>query len=222
MPQDNNLMSTNSNSYKSIMKGTAIFGGTQFFAILVNLIRGKLVALFLGPEGMGISSLMMSSMNTIQHFSSLGLNLSIVKEISKAKETGKEEKLLLVISIARALLRITAIIGALFTILFSRFLSNITFGNVDYYWYFILLSIAVFFTTMSNGELSILQGYRAIKKLAYASIIGSFTGLFVGVPLYYWFGYDAIVPAMIVLSLVNFLFYRYTSYKLTIKSIILR
>ena len=48
MPQDNNLMSTNSNSYKSIMKGTAIFGGTQFFAILVNLIRGKLVALFLG------------------------------------------------------------------------------------------------------------------------------------------------------------------------------
>ena len=111
MPQDNNLMSTNSNSYKSIMKGTAIFGGTQFFAILVNLIRGKLVALFLGPEGMGISSLMMSSMNTIQQFSSLGLNLSIVKEISKAKETGKEEKLLLVISIARALLRITAIIG---------------------------------------------------------------------------------------------------------------
>ena len=222
MPQDNNLMSTNSNSYKSIMKGTAIFGGTQFFAILVNLIRGKLVALFLGPEGMGISSLMMSSMNTIQQFSSLGLNLSIVKEISKAKETGKEEKLLLVISIARALLRITAIIGALFTILFSRFLSNITFGNVDYYWYFILLSIAVFFTTMSNGELSILQGYRAIKKLAYASIIGSFTGLFVGVPLYYWFGYDAIVPAMIVLSLVNFLFYRYTSYKLTIKSIIFK
>ena len=137
-------MSTNSNSYKSIMKGTAIFGGTQFFAILVNLIRGKLVALFLGPEGMGISSLMMSSMNTIQQFSSLGLNLSIVKEISKAKETGKEEKLLLVISIARALLRITAIIGALFTILFSRFLSNITFGNVDYYWYFILLSIVPF------------------------------------------------------------------------------
>lgn len=43
-----------------------------------------------------------------------------------------------------------------------------------------------------------------------------------GVPLYYWFGYDAIVPAMIVLSLVNFLFYRYTSYKLTIKSIIFK
>ena len=84
MPQDNNLMSTN--SYKSIMKGAAIFGGTQFFTILVNLIRGKLVALFLGPEGMGISSLMMSSMNTIQQFSSLGLNLSIVKEISKVKK----------------------------------------------------------------------------------------------------------------------------------------
>ena len=70
------------------------------------------------------------------------------------------------------MLRITAIIGALFTILFSRFLSNITFGNDDYRWYFIMLSIAIFFTTMSNGELSILQGYRAIKKLAYVCIIG--------------------------------------------------
>ena len=85
MPQDNNLMSTNSNSYKSIMKGTAIFGGTQFFAILVNLIRGKLVALFLGPEGMGISSLMMSSMNTIQQFSSFRTKFINCKRNIKGK-----------------------------------------------------------------------------------------------------------------------------------------
>ena len=210
------------NAYKSIVKGAAIFGGTQAFTIIVNLIRGKFVALFLGPEGMGISSLMTASMNTIQQFSSLGLNLSIIKEISNAKEVGEKAKLLLVISIARTLLRITAIIGALFTILFSRFLSNITFGNDDYRWYFIMLSIAIFFTTMSNGELSILQGYRAIKKLAYASIVGAFTGLFVGVPLYYWMGYDAIVPAMIALSLVNFLFYRNTSRRIFVERIVFK
>ena len=148
--------------------------------------------------------------------------MSIIKEISNAKEVGEKAKLLLVISIARTLLRITAIIGALFTILFSRFLSNITFGNDDYRWYFIMLSIAIFFTTMSNGELSILQGYRAIKKLAYASIVGAFTGLFVGVPLYYWMGYDAIVPAMIALSLVNFLFYRNTSRRIFVERIVFK
>lgn len=101
---------------------------------------------------MGISSLMTASMNTIQQFSSLGLNLSIIKEISNAKEVGEKAKLLLVISIARTLLRITAIIGALFTILFSRFLSNITFGNDDYRWYFIMLSIAIFLQQCLMGS----------------------------------------------------------------------
>ena len=49
------------NSYRSILKGTSIFGGVQIFQIAVNLIRGKFVAMFLGPTGMGISSLFNSS-----------------------------------------------------------------------------------------------------------------------------------------------------------------
>ena len=43
---------------------------------------------------------------------------------------------------------------------------------------------------------------------AYSSIIGASLGLIVSVPLYYYYGYDGIVPAMIVLSLITFLFNR--------------
>lgn len=63
----------------------------------------------------------------------------------------------------------------------------------------------IYFTTLSNGELAILQGVRMLKQLAYSSIIGSLLGLMVGVPLYYYYGYDGIVPAMIVLSLMTYL-----------------
>ena len=45
------------NSYSTIMKRLSAFGGVQLFNILVTLVRGKFVAMFLGPEGMGISSL---------------------------------------------------------------------------------------------------------------------------------------------------------------------
>lgn len=79
-------MSNASNSYKSILKGSVLFGGVQVFNILINLIRGKLIALLLGPEGMGISSLLSASANTIQQFSGFGLNLSSVKELSEAKK----------------------------------------------------------------------------------------------------------------------------------------
>lgn len=42
------------NSYSTILKRISAFGGVQAFNILVTLVRGKFVALFLGPEGMGL------------------------------------------------------------------------------------------------------------------------------------------------------------------------
>ena len=203
-----------SNNYSSILKGTALFGGVQVFNILINLVRGKLVALLLGPEGMGISSLLTSSMNTIQQFTGLGLNISCIREISPAYEARDMNRIQFVIYVLRRLLFFTAAIGSLFSILFCGYLSEWTFGNTDYKWHFVLLSVVVFFTTLSNGELSILQGMHAVKKLAFASIIGSTIGLLVGVPLYYFLGYDGIVPAMIALSLATFAFYRYHTGKL--------
>lgn len=73
-------------SYRGIMKGTAIFGGVQVFNILINVIRGKLVAFLLGPEGMGISALFVSTTNIITQFTGFGLQLSSIKDISQAYE----------------------------------------------------------------------------------------------------------------------------------------
>ena len=207
-------MQKDNNSYRSILKGTAMFGGVQVFNILINLLRGKMVAVLLGPEGMGISSLLATASNTLQQFSSLGLNLSIVKEVACAKEQKKDDSLLATIHIARKLLRITALFGAVATIFMASWLSEWSFGTEDYRWYFIFCSLVVFFTTMSNGELSILQGLHEIKNLALSSIVGALVGLLAGVPLYYFYGYDGIVPAMILLSFATWLFYRFSFRKL--------
>lgn len=202
-----------SKNYKTAIKGTAIFGGVQVFNILINLVRGKFVALFLGPEGMGISSLYNTAMSTIQQFSSLGLNLAGVKEISSAKELGDGDKIAFTVFTYRRILKISALLGALVSIAFCSTISELTFGNSEYQWGIAFLSLLVFFTTLSNGELSILQGVREIKRLAYSSLLGSGIGLFVGVPLYYFYGFDGIVPAMIILSLSSYSFYFYTSRK---------
>lgn len=162
---------------------------------------------------MGISSLLTSSTNMLQQFSSLGLNYSAVKDISYAKENGDQERLSLVIHVLRRLLHLTSLIGSLISILFAEQLSLLAFGTTDYKWSFVGLSIMIYFTTLSNGELAILQGVRMLKQLAYSSIIGSLLGLMVGVPLYYYYGYDGIVPAMIVLSLMTYLFNRYYANK---------
>lgn len=194
------------NQYRSMAKGTAMMGGVQVFNIIINLIRGKLVAMFLGPQGMGVMSLLQSSGTMIQQVSSCGLNLSAVKEVSAT-----EEKRNHVIAVIRKLLIISSLLGVVATIVLSSGLSKLSFGSLEYTWYYVFLSLWVFLTTLANGELAILQGAHALKRLAKATLIGSCTGLFIGVPLYYLFGEKGIVPALIASALALFIFYKYHS-----------
>lgn len=207
-PADDNGEKKNdrgSNSYRSILKGTSVFGGVQLFQIIVNLIRGKFVALFLGPAGMGVSSLFASSAQTLQQLSSLGLNLAIVKDVAVAKDD--PESMRSAMAVVRRLVSGTALLGALICFLFAGVLSRFTFGSDDYTWQFMLLSVMIFLTVAGQGYLSVLQGLHEVKRISRASIVGSLTGLVAGVPLYALFGTAGIVPAMVILALSTFICY---------------
>lgn len=194
-----------SNSYRNIFKGISTFGGVQVFQILINLIRGKFVALFLGPEGMGISALFTSTTNTVAQISTMGLNFAVVKEVAEVRDN--PTKLALTIRITEKLISLTALAGALFTALFAPWLSQLAFGSGDYAWQFVALSVMIYFSVAGSGRLAILQGLHHVKILSKASLVGAITGLVVGVPLYYFFGNLGIVPGMIAISLAFYIFY---------------
>lgn len=202
------------NSYSTILKRISAFGGVQVFNIFVNLVRGKFVALFLGPEGMGISSLFQSSAATVQQLGSLGLNLAVVKEIAASNhdETLRSK----VIGVTLKLIVLTAVIGGLLCVALSTLLSYWSFGNYDYTGSFITLGIYVAFSIGGAGFLAILQGMSEVKRLTKASLVGGLSGLFLGVPLYYIWGNNGIVPAMILMSAVIFLFY-YVSFRQSVR-----
>lgn len=193
------------NSYRSILKGTSLFGGVQVLQILINLVRGKFVAMFLGPEGQGIASLFTSSSTTIQRFSSLGLNLAVVKEV--AAESEDPDALSATLTAARRMISLTSLLGAVICVLLCVPLSRLTFGTSDMAWQFVLLGAAVGLAVASAGKLSVLQGLHEIRRLSSASLVGGLCGLVVGVPLYYFFGNSGIVPAMVALSLTMYIFY---------------
>lgn len=194
------------NSYRNIFRNTSIFGSVQVFLVLVNILRGKLVAVILGPAGMGISSLFTSTANVLTQVSSLGINLAIVKEVSEAQSDRSRMSALK--TLVMRLIGVLALVGALITCLCSRWLSELAFGTPAYQWQFVLLGVFVLFTNLWGGYFSILQGLHEVKRLSRASLVGALAGLFLGVPLYWFFGYRGIVPAMIVLSVTMYIFYR--------------
>ena len=77
MSMDNN---TNS-SYHHILKYTSLFGSIQALNIFIGLVRNKLVALILGPGGIGLMSLFNSAIALLSNATNLGIATSSVKTL---------------------------------------------------------------------------------------------------------------------------------------------
>lgn len=206
-------------AYLDIVKGTSIFGGVQVFQIVILLLRSKFIALLLGPEGMGINGLLNSTTGLISGFSNLGLSTSAIKNIASAHASGDQKRVAMVITVFRRLVWITGAIGALAVLVLSSWLSRITFGNGDYTFAFAWISATLLLNQLSNGQLALLQGMRKLGYLAKANLSGSLLGLITAVPIYYFFGLNGIVPAIIIGSLLSLARSWYFARKVKIKPV---
>jgi O-antigen/teichoic acid export membrane protein len=166
---------------------------------------------------MGIVALLNSAISIISVFSGLGIETSAVKNISADYKNEVLNTVSATVSVVKRVALLTGIIGSLLTIVFSNWLSLITFGNSDQMYSFILLSITLLFKQLTIGELVVLQGLRKMRLLAKANLYGNIFGLLFSIPLYYFYGIDAIVPTIIIASLSALLFSFYFSKKVKIE-----
>ena len=199
-----NVIMSDTISHKKNFKNTTVIGGAQLIQIVAGIIRVKFIAVLLGTVGIGINGMMVSAINIITQVAGLGLNFSAVREISKNGEQNIAE-LSRTIVVVRRWLYTSAVLGAIITVFLSYFLSIWSFENDLYVWSFIILSVAVAFNVLNNGNLSILQGLQKIKLLALASLVGAIAGLFTSVPLYYFWGVDAIPYAIVSAAVTSWM-----------------
>ena len=212
-------MNDNQQSYRKVLNATSLFGGVQFINIILRLIRSKAIALLIGPIGMGISNLLLTTMELINGLTNLGLERSAVKDISLANTNSNSKSVAITISILKKLVWLTITVGVILMVLSAPWLSEIAFGNKDYTISFRWISIALLFKQLSSSQLAILQGLRKLKSLAKANLLGNFIGLLITLPLYYYYKIDAIVPAIIIATFMSFVFTYYYSHKLDIESV---
>ncbi|TRX24616.1 oligosaccharide flippase family protein [Flavobacterium franklandianum] len=209
-------MSDSKSSYLQILKTTSLFGGVQFFTIIISIIRTKCIAIFIGPAGMGIVALLNSTLNIISGITGLGIETSAVKHISSSFKNEDLNSVAGNVSIIKKLALVTGLLGVCATIFLSPWLSQLTFGNSEHSFSFIFLSITLLFKQLSTGQLVVLQGLRKMRFLAKANFYGNLFGLLFSIPLYYFYSIDAIVPTIIVASLSSVFFSFYFSKKVVI------
>ena len=213
------MVENNQSSYKSIFKATSLFGGVQFYQILIQIVKSKFVAVLLGPVGVGIMGMYQSGLYLVQQLSSMGLAQSAVRDVSEAAGSSDTLRIARTIMVVRKLVFFTGLFGLIIVACCSPLLSKASFGNYDYTIPFILLSLTLLIDQLSAGQKVLLQGMRRLKDLAKCTAFGVTFGLVTSVPLYYWLGIDGIVPTLILNSVCSLILSWLYSRKIKIEKV---
>lgn len=210
MPQDRN-------SYRNITKAIGLFGGVQVFQIIISIVKNKFVAVLLGPFGMGVSGMITSTTGLVSSLTGFGLHTSSVRDVSKSYSTKKESEIGETVGVLRRLVILTGLLGTIVVFCLANHLSILAFDNAEHTVAFRAVAVILFLDQLCVGQKVLMQGTFHYKYMASASLLGSIVGLVLAVPMYYLWQLKAIVPVIIVTSLINLLMSSYFSKKIHIK-----
>lgn len=198
-------MDNNKNKYRKIISVTSIFGGLQILLILIGAIKGKVIAIYIGAEGMGQLSLFTTILETVNLICTLGFGYSATRLVSKAHEENSYYEIRKILAIVSKILFFSSTLGVVLLILFSKPISDIFFGDKTFFISIIFISATVFFTVFLNRNNLFLQSFNEFKNLAKSNLFGAFFGLLGSFIFYYYFGINGIVPSIIFTSISIFL-----------------
>jgi enterobacterial common antigen flippase len=191
------------NSKSQILKSTATFGSAQLIIVITGIFRTKLLALLLGATGVGISGIYQSTIDLIKVATGFGLGYGGVKDIAAASASGDNKRISTVVTVLKRWTWATGILGLSLTIVFSRPLSMATFGDTSHAIPICMLSVCVLLSALFTYYSTLLQGFRRISDMARSAIWVSL-GSLAGVPLiYYFWGLEGIIPAIILVAVLE-------------------
>jgi enterobacterial common antigen flippase len=193
------------NTYSQILKSTSIIGGSSVIVILFKIIQTKIMAIFLGPSGVGLIGIYGSVTGLLGQVTGMGIGSSGVRQIAESKGSNDELKFHRTVITLRRTAIILGSIGSILMLLFREFISQETFGNTDYSNAFGFLSVTLFFAVISSGQIALIQGLRRIGDLARLNILGALFGTLLSIPIVYFLGEPGIIFYLIAVSALSFM-----------------
>lgn len=199
-------LAAGSSTTSRILKAMSVFGGVQVITILCSVVRTKLVAIWIGPLGVGIITLFNSTLDLLTQTTQLNLRQSAVRDI--AAVASDSIGLPVTAGVVRRLGLLLGIGGALICAMLSPLLSRWAFGSGAHTLDFIILSLTLLLSGMTVAEHALMQGTGHLKALAGSTLRGAVASTVAALPLFYYLRLRGIVPVLLCFAFFTWLFSR--------------
>ncbi len=188
-----------------ILRSSSIIGGAQVINIAVGIVKMKVVALLLGPAGVGLIGLYLSLIQTASSIAGMGLSNVGTRQIVAAHAEGGDEA---VGRTRRALFwgtMLLALIGAALFWLASDWIARVILADEsranDVAW----LSLGVALMVAAGSQGALLTGLRRIGDLARINVGAGVIGATLGVVALWLWGVQGLIGMVLVAPLASFL-----------------
>lgn len=190
-------------SYSQILRSSAIIGGANGLNYVVGLIRVKLVAVLLGPAGIGLIGLYQSVTSVIGTVSGFGIGSSGVREVAKSHGQGNVAEAARTMLIVKRMAWLTGLLGWLLTAVLAYPVSLSVLGDHAHAMPLALLGSTLLLGSLTGARNAILQGVRRIGDIARVNVYAMLINTALAIALYAWLRQDGIVPVLVVTALVS-------------------
>jgi len=178
-------------------------GMSAGFTMLMSMVRVKVSAVLIGALGVGMMANYNALLAALVTLFGMGVQSSAVREIALAHCNENHEGLAASVLAIKRLCWVLAILGLMATVVMSKKLSVLTFGDPSNAGSVAVLSTVVLLNILNNAYTATIQGARRIGDLARANVWGAVGGTSTTLSFLTVLGIDGIVWALLSVAVAQ-------------------
>lgn len=179
----------------------AVIGSAQAVNILISILRMKVLAILLGPTGVGLLGIYNSLLGVVGTAAGLGMGSSGVRQIASVK--GEEQELSRVRRVLLAAHLVQGVLAMLGVWLLRAPISEWLFGDRSYATEVGLIGLAILLTMLGTAQTALLQGMRRIGDLGRVTVLSALVGTVAGLTAVWLYGEAGLVWFIVVQPLAT-------------------
>ncbi|CAA7193882.1 O-antigen translocase [Chryseobacterium potabilaquae] len=159
----------------NLLRVFSLTGISTLIKLVTSYVTVKVLATIIGPSGIAMMGQLQNFTTILTTLGAGGINNGVVKYVAEYQE--EPHVLRSVLSNGFKITAYLSIFIGFIIILLSGYLSTLILLDSQYYYIFILFGISLFFLSINNFFLSVLNGYKEFRMFIVVNIVTSLIGL---------------------------------------------
>jgi len=208
----NSNANSNPSNSRGLIRSMLVIGSAQVVNIFLSIIRMKVLAVLLGPAGVGLLGIYNNLQQAVGNAAGLGMGSSGVREIASARDDAstltRVGRVLLTAHLVQGILAMIAVWS------FRQPLANWLTGDPKLATEIGLVGVAILLTLLATAHTTLLQGLRKIGDLGRVTVLGAIVATIAGLGAVWFYGQAGLIVFLVVQPLANLVFAMYYIKKL--------